>query len=182
MVRLLVALSALVAVTFAATVDLDADAKAMFVDLHNQYRRATGASMEDLIWDDQLADVAAGYSGKCEFAHPSDNDYGENIYLGWGPSFSSGAAEAKKAVDKWHSEIDNVDPDWECIANVPEATCGHYSQEVWAKSKKLGCAITTDCEINGHKWALVFCEYSPAGNMMKGYDWDNKKYIVNPPY
>jgi len=182
MSAILLCLSALVAVTLAGLVDLDDEAKQTFIDLHNKFRKETGADMEDLVWDDTLAKTAQEYSKKCEFHHPAGNKYGENIYLGWGPAFTTGAAEAAKATNKWHTEIANVDADWDCIANRPKATCGHFSQQIWANTKKLGCAITTECKIFGKVWNLVFCEYDPAGNMMKAYDYENQKYIPNAPY
>jgi len=179
---MVILLAACVALTLANTVDLDDAAKQAFVDLHNEYRRATGVDMPDLTWDEDLAAAAAEYSSKCEFAHPPNNPYGENIYLGWGPAYTDGASEAKKASDKWHTEIDNVDADWDCIANRPEATCGHYSQEVWAETTKIGCAITRHCQYMTYDMNMVFCEYSPRGNMMKDYDAATGKFIANPPY
>merc|ERR1712002_179105 len=180
--QVILILSALVALTLAGTIELDDEAKKAFVDLHNQYREETGAEMPDLEWDDTLAAKAAEYSSECKFAHPTNNPYGENIYLGWGPAFTTGAAEARKATEKWHTEIDNVDNDWMCIATHDSKTCGHYSQQIWAKTTKIGCAITTECKINGNVWNLVFCEYDPAGNMMKAYDQATKTYTPNPPY
>ena len=93
--------------------------------------------MPDLEWDDTLAAKAAEFSSKCEFYHPPNNPYGENIYLGWGPAFTTGAAEAAKATNKWHTEIDVVDADWKCIAGKNIATCGHYSQQIWKKTTKV---------------------------------------------
>merc|ERR1711962_942575 len=70
MIKVTLCLSALVALTLAETVELDEEAKNMFVNLHNQYREETGAEMPDLEWDDTLAAKAAEFSSKCEFYHP----------------------------------------------------------------------------------------------------------------
>ena len=119
--------------------------------------------MPDLTWDEDLAAAAAEYSSKCEFAHPPNNPYGENIYLGWGPAYTDGASEAKKASDKWHTEIDNVDADWDCIANRPEATCGHYSQEVWAETTKVS---QTDIMSNvGSKLGQIGSKWDKSGSL-----------------
>jgi len=181
----LAVLSCLAALTFAETLTLSQEAKDKFINLHNEIRAATGAdNMPDLVWDETLAAKAREYSDKCEFAHDSSNSYGENIYLGWGASNTDGTKAANNAVRKWGEEIANVDDDgsWDCIANDPENTCGHYSQEVWAKTTKLGCGVTTNCELWGYTWTMVFCEYEPRGNMMKSYDSAAQKWIAKDPY
>ena len=70
MLRLLVALSALLAVALGSAVRLDQAAKDAFVDLQNANRHATGRSMPDLTWDDTLAARAAKHAASCVFAHP----------------------------------------------------------------------------------------------------------------
>merc|ERR1712121_107749 len=175
---LFILLSALVAVTFAnrGLVRLDQAAKDAFVNRHNKHRAETRAHEPNVSWDETLARTAANYAQACHFGHDMNNVYGENIYAGWGPGYTTAAAEAEKAVDSWHSEIANVDGRWDCIARHDKKTCGHYSQEVWAKTTKIGCAIARGCAWGSNEMNFVFCEYSPRGNMMKS--WTE----ANPPY
>merc|ERR1719320_1237351 len=86
----------------------------------------------------------------------------ENIFMGWGSVYSrgTGASIAEAANQSWYSEINNVDAAWKCVTGEP--TCGHYSQQVWATTTKIGCSITKNCDKDGG--VIVYCEYDPAGN------------------
>merc|ERR1712098_278369 len=155
-------LAALVALTVAGdNVALDAEAIAAFVDGHNQIRQEASPGMPNLVWDDALAAAAQEYAAMCQFKHHSGNKYGENIFMAWGSYYSRGSAAliAGEANKSWYSEISVVDAAWSCVSGSP--TCGHYSQQVWADTTKIGCAITKNCENGG---VLVFCEYDPRGN------------------
>jgi len=176
MVQTLIVFSALVAIAMAggSVVPLDQAAKDAFVNGQNAYRKAAGgAGMPNLSWDNNLAAFAGKMAGKCVMEHAKNNVNGENIYWDWSPSFKNGADTAKKAVDAWKSEIQYVNRAWSCIVN---GQCTHYSQMVWKKTTKVGCAIARPCHTQGYDWNLVFCEYSPKGNWLK----DNTH--ANPPY
>jgi len=177
MLRVILALSAFVALTSAGnTLILSQAAKDKFVDMHNSFRNSADASIPNLVWSDTLATTAAQNSDKCEFAH-SDSGYGENIYLGWGSQTGSSAANGASTM--WAEEMERVDEDgsWACIGTGnSDTTCGHYSQMVWRDTTEIGCAVTTGCELWGHTWTMVFCEYNPAGNMMK--TWNPKVFYA----
>lgn len=128
---------------------------------HNAVRAATGAGMPDLVWDDDVAAYAQAWSDEvaqnrgCTLQHrPRDGGewsqiYGENAYKGWAPP------TAQQVVDMWASEL--ADYDYE--TNTCSAVCGHYTQIVWATSRRLGCGMTT-CDSG----TLVYCNYDPPGN------------------
>ena len=98
--------------------------------------------MPDLKWDDDLAAAAAKASAKCEFSRTPNSPYGENIYYGSDRFHKDGITAATKAIERWQKQINNVDADWDCILNRPDATCDHYSQMVWAKTTKVSPRLT----------------------------------------
>ena len=42
---------------------------------------------------------------------------------------------------------------------------GHFTQQVWADSNLIGCAMTTTFDGKWNKWTL-YCNYGPGGNMI----------------
>jgi uncharacterized protein YkwD len=123
---------------------------------HNAVRSAHGVA--DIAWDNDLAAIAQNWADGCQWGHNagrSDNypDYvGENIY--GSSNVPSGAA----VTQAWASE----EADYNYDNNTCSAVCGHYTQIVWAKSTKLGCAIAS-CP-NGQVQNFVVCNYAPGGN------------------
>ena len=128
---------------------------------HNVVRAAVGVG--PMTWNDDLAALAAGFITNCQFAHTSQQQrsnvagfayVGENLFeeegaLPTGPEVS----------DAWASEKSNYDYSSNtCITTAME--CGHYTQQVWATSVDLGCAIQA-CPNNTY---IVECEYGPGGN------------------
>lgn len=102
--------------------------------------------------------MAQGWADRCEFKH-SGGKYGENIYASAGANTTS-----QDVVDSWMGEADQYD----YAANSCAGTCGHYTQVVWRKSTKLGCALR-DCTRNSpfqgfDRWQFWVCNYDPPGN------------------
>ncbi|EEE50692.1 hypothetical protein OsJ_30952 [Oryza sativa Japonica Group] len=109
-----------------------------YVNLHNSARRADGVG--PVSWDPKVASFAQSYAAKragdCRLQH-SGGPYGENIF--WG---SAGRAwSAADAVASW--------------------VCGHYTQVVWRKSVRIGCARVV-CAAN--RGVFITCNYDPPGN------------------
>ncbi|MBL4637560.1 MAG: Fis family transcriptional regulator [Kofleriaceae bacterium] len=125
---------------------------------HNLVRSAHG--VVDIVWDNEVAAIAQAWADNCEWGHNAgrSDDYpgyvGENIY---GASFvSSGAA----VVESWASE--EADYNYANNSCAVGKVCGHYTQVVWAKSLKLGCAVANCPNIATSNF--VVCNYSPGGN------------------
>ena len=125
-----------------------------FVNLHNRARAADGVG--PVAWDNTVARFARNYAAKrsadCRLQH-SGGPYGENIYKG------SGRSWAADAVRLWVDEKRN----YHLSSNTCDASkvCGHYTQVVWRKSTRIGCARVL-CA--GNRGVFIVCNYNPPGN------------------
>ncbi|PKI49231.1 hypothetical protein CRG98_030380 [Punica granatum] len=108
-----------------------------YLNAHNAARRQVG--VRPMAWDDKLATYARNYANKhigdCKMVH-SGGPYGENL------AWSSGDMSGTAAVKMW--------------------VCGHYTQVVWGKSVRLGCAKVR-CNSGG---TFIVCSYDPRGNIV----------------
>jgi len=119
-----------------------------------------------------LADMAQAQANTCSGEHGnmadcSGKEAGQNQY----ESSASDAFKSlsmKDAVTSWMSEK----KDWNAGSQTcnPGATCGHYTQVVWARSAKVGCGYN-QCgpapDASGQVWytTQVYCNYGPSGNV-----------------
>lgn len=126
-------------------------------DAHNRVR--ADVSVDPLSWNSELAALAESFIADCAFMHSTQADrsdkagfeyIGENLYMSGG--FMPTGADVS---DSWASEK----ADYDYANNSCATVCGHYTQQVWATTTDLGCAMK-QCG-NGY---LVSCEYGPGGN------------------
>ncbi|HEY4176475.1 MAG TPA: CAP domain-containing protein [Kofleriaceae bacterium] len=141
------------------------------VAAHNAVRAmvTTTPALPDLVWDQDLADIAAAWIAQCHDtdqpiglvdhnpAHTNGYNgqpFGENAYG------SSGGATGPAAVQSWAAEK----TDYTYSSNTCGAgkICGHYTQLVWRATTKVGCAIHTCPGLT--YGSTIFCDYAPAGN------------------
>ncbi|KAL6909887.1 hypothetical protein ACP4OV_001546 [Aristida adscensionis] len=126
-----------------------------FVNLHNQERAAD--KVGPVAWDAKVAKYAADYAAKlagdCRMQH-SGGPYGENLYQS-----GSKQASAADAVRKWVAEKAHYS--YATNSRDPGQMCGHYTQVVWRKSARIGCARVV-CGAN--RGVIIFCSYDPPGN------------------
>ncbi|KAL1557867.1 basic form of pathogenesis-related protein 1-like [Salvia divinorum] len=125
-----------------------------YIRAHNKARAKV--KVGPLVWNETLAEYARAYavvrSQDCEMQH-SDGPYGENLAAG------SWQVSAKEAVRMWVDERPLYDVkagickgEWSC--------CLHYTQVVWRRSQRVGCAHIP-CPDD---WTFVICNYDPPGN------------------
>lgn len=132
-----------------------------FLDAHNAARAAVG--VEPMTWDAGVEAYAQNYanirSADCSLTHSGSQSYGygENIAAGGDAASLTALSAVKMWVDeqKYYDYATNS-------CNAPSGQmCLHYTQVVWRKSTKLGCA-RVQCS-NGVGY-FVTCNYSPMGN------------------
>nr|XP_012606494.1 GLIPR1-like protein 1 [Microcebus murinus] len=147
------------------------------VTTHNKWRSQVNppaADMKYMSWDASLAEVALAWAKKCKFKHdPCLNRpngcvkrfkfVGQNIWLGGLKGFT-----ARTAINSWHKEVANYNFNNRSCTKV----CGHYTQVVWAKSYKVGCAVENCPTLR----ALFVCNYGPAGNYL-----NSRPYTTGEP-
>uniref|UniRef100_A0A3B3RFK2 GLI pathosis related 1 n=1 Tax=Paramormyrops kingsleyae TaxID=1676925 RepID=A0A3B3RFK2_9TELE len=117
------------------------------VRTHNYHRSRVTPPASNMMYmtrDETLAKVAQDWASKCIFSHnpslqipyklhPSFRTVGENIWKGSTALFSvENAIQMWVGESKYYSYQTN-----QCNG------CGHYTQVVWAKSYKVGCASNT---------------------------------------
>lgn len=137
-----------------------------FLELHNQYRHDVG--VDSLVWSDQLADYALEWAEvlakehNCNIRHrPRSGEYtqrfGENIYIMWG-----GEPKVEDVMQNWAAE-EKIHYKGEPIGSIKSNhPTGHYTQIVWHKTRRFGCARVM-CEKNRGTYIWV-CNYDPPGN------------------
>lgn len=132
-----------------------------FLNAHNSARAAVGVGQ--MTWDNKVASYAQQYAkshiGDCSLVH-SGGPYGENL------AWSSGDLSGTDAVRMWVNEKANYNYGSNTCASGK--VCGHYTQVVWRKSVRLGCAKV---RCNNNKGTFIGCNYDPPGN-----------YIGQKPY
>ncbi|KAJ0724417.1 putative CAP domain-containing protein [Helianthus annuus] len=133
-----------------------------FLTIQNKARAAL--RMPPLVWDAGLARYANLYSRQrrqdCLLKH-SNGPFGENIF--WGSGYGWTPAQAAMAwvgEQRWYRYGSNS-----CSGG---RECGHYTQIVWRKTKRIGCARVT---CFGGRGVFMTCNYFPPGN-----------YIGEKPY
>ncbi|XP_014859073.1 PREDICTED: glioma pathogenesis-related protein 1 isoform X2 [Poecilia mexicana] len=145
------------------------------VEEHNKARSAVRPPANDMLymsWDEALAITARAWGKHCDFKHnvhlrevgrmhPTFTSVGENIWTGYPPNMFS----VKSAVQSWVDEVQ----DYSYEENNCTAVCGHYTQVVWARSYKVGCAVV-HCphgvkNFDQSPGAIFVCNYAPGGNI-----------------
>lgn len=125
--------------------------------VHNRARAEV--DVPPLQWSPQLAHSAQRWAdrlagGSCRMRHSRGSGYGENLYMG-----SADYYEVKDAALAWVRErrLYRGGPlrrhDW--------APSGHYTQMVWADTRRLGCGVS-ECD----DMMVVVCHYDPKGNYL----------------
>ncbi|XP_070575339.1 GLIPR1-like protein 1 [Ptychodera flava] len=115
--------------------------------------------MQHMFWHDELAHMAQTWAENCVFDHGQpDHDLEEYGRIGQN-MWTGKHGRVVNAVNSWYNEYRFYD--FERHDCTEGKQCGHYIQEVWFRTKHVGCGFH-DCEDEG--WTLIVCNYGPPGN------------------
>ncbi|RJF90233.1 CAP domain-containing protein [Sphingomonas cavernae] len=140
-------------------------AQSLIFKIHNRERLSLG--IPPLRWDDELAADAEQWAEHLattrtfeHFEEMSDDPdaQGENLWMG-----TKGAFSPATMVGHWIAEkevfVRGSFPDNSRTGDVEDV--GHYTQIVWRRTERIGCAIADD----GQDEYLV-CRYAESGNVI----------------
>ena len=134
------------------------------LDVHNAERAAVHVA--PLTWDNSLADGAQTWANQVARTGQFKHDpvytgytckgpcYGENI-----AGFFRDVSEPDGGQSKWIAEKSLYHGGPVTDANLYDV--GHYTQMVWQKSTKVGCATAPPSVF---AYSILVCRYDPPGN------------------
>lgn len=109
-----------------------------------------------LTWSAEIAGQAQAWADRLlaerRFAHRPRSPYGENLF-----EISGALASPSQVVADWGSEAGAYD----YASNKCLGVCGHYTQLVWAATKKVGCGVARN-----RRQEIWVCDYVPPGNFV----------------
>ncbi|KAK1568198.1 hypothetical protein Q3G72_021591 [Acer saccharum] len=127
-----------------------------YLDAHNSARAKVGVG--PMTWNETLATYAENYAytrvADCT-RESSGGPYGENLANGTESSISG-----TDIINIWIAEKANYDSSSNVCVGL--RSCKNYTQVVWQKSLRLGCAKVR-CSEGGYFFS---CNYDPPGNLI----------------
>ncbi|XP_065579922.1 venom allergen 3 homolog isoform X2 [Artemia franciscana] len=161
--------------------------KKFIVDLHNYYRsrvavgaetrgspgpQPKAANMKELVWDEELAQIAERWARQCRFEHDVNRDvkrYGVGQNLGIRFSSRSEKANWEAVIDSWYNEVEFANRRLvQQLSSSNLSRVGHYTQMVAANTEAIGCSAVTYEDPRGRfqNTILFVCNYGPLGNFI----------------
>jgi len=133
-------------------------------------RQPKAANMRQLVWNDELAEIAQRWINQCAGAHDKNRRTDEFSWVGQNWAMSSNGNKdqqqslATSFVQMWYDEVKDMskkaltDPTGK--NNGKTGVIGHYTQVVWAETTDVGCGY-----IASSKGSYMACNYGPGGNV-----------------
>ncbi|XP_064114200.1 uncharacterized protein LOC135220714 [Macrobrachium nipponense] len=135
------------------------------------------ANMRELVWNDQLAEVAEAWAKQCKQGHDQVGErkicsrnyfVGQNLHFYYGPS---PVVDWENAVNEWYNEVADLPNEIAAsYRSLLPIKIGHYTQVVWADTTEIGCGIVHyQIEYSGRFFPeakLYACNYGQAGNVV----------------
>jgi len=135
-------------------VDSDTVLAREILDAHNFIRAELKLPL--LQWSNELANLSQKWANTLlaqnRFYINPTTLYGQNLFM-----VSGGSASPAAVVRQWASELQSYDYD----SNTCSGVCGHYTQLVWKRTSRVGCAVARSS--NREVWV---CDYDPPGNVL----------------
>ena len=154
--------------------------KQVMLDGHNDVRCGVSPAatvMPPLVWDARLEATAQAWAQTCYAAesppvlidHNPNRSVGHPFYVGENIYGSSGFATPAGAVSLWAGEVDDYTYGPYGSPGTCSGVCGHYTQIVWADTRRVGCARSY-CAGFEYPSSIV-CDYGPGGNYNGQYPY-----------
>ncbi|CAG9859097.1 unnamed protein product, partial [Phyllotreta striolata] len=171
--------------------------KQLIVDQHNTFRnmvaigeerrgdpgpQPSSAQMYALSYNGELEYVVQCWLNSCEFAHDECRRTKNFTYVGQNLALYQTTSrtdrvnitgQIKKMITNWYDEVVDYPSNWTHFA-LPESgkMIGHYTQLVWGRTKKIGCAMV---RYKKGKWNVFYfgCNYGPGGNILHRIVYEN---------
>lgn len=155
--------------------------KSTIVKLHNTIRQkvASGkvysqppaASMPDLVWDDELAQVAQRWVNQCkvgsdECRNVDRFNVGQNLAE---EESTKSDTKLEDLIHLWFGEFKHFNPEEVSKYTGKEVNkAGRYTQLVWASTTKVGCGCIKHRDNRNYKAVItrLVCNYGPRGNVI----------------
>ncbi|XP_014601952.1 PREDICTED: venom allergen 5-like [Polistes canadensis] len=158
---------------------ISCEEKQIILDEHNRLRQLVAlgqihgqpgaANMMEMLWDDELADVAQKWADSCAEVHDNYRNVrrfavGQNIARTWttrppGPYDSE--PNWRRQISGWFNEVQHYHTGY-------SKTTGHYTQLVWSDSFLIGCGYSFYYDPAKGYTKNYVCNYGPSGNII-GY-------------
>ncbi|CAL4059492.1 unnamed protein product, partial [Meganyctiphanes norvegica] len=148
----------------------------------------SASNMRQLVWNNQLAEVAQAWANQCPHGHDCYNcrkicshnyPIGQNIYFHWGHSKSSGWAQA---IEDWYSEVVNMNKSLVDAFAPQGRTIARYTQVVWSETREIGCGAVYYSVDYFPESKIYVCNYGPAGNLLGRYVYKRGPAATHCPY
>jgi len=136
------------------------------------------ANMRELVWNDELAEVAQRWVDQCAGAHDSNrrtetfSSVGQNWAAMYGGNHDDSNAKATQMVENWYSEVKDItlkavnSYSSDLAVTGSTGVIGHYTQVVWAETAEVGCGYMTSSNDDYGLESVLVCNYGPAGNWL----------------
>ncbi|XP_072399645.1 venom allergen 5-like [Diabrotica undecimpunctata] len=163
-------------------IHLTDDDRRYILHLHNNLRNkvATGqekrgnqpsaSNMKALSYNRELESIAQCLTNTCNFAHDKCRRtaqwswVGQNLGIRWTKGYVENVRSViTDVINSWYNE-DKDFRSWGVSRYGFNARVGHYTQQVWANTDHIGCAITFFVNSDGWNTHLMACNYGPGGN------------------
>uniref|UniRef100_A0A0M3HFS6 SCP domain-containing protein n=1 Tax=Ascaris lumbricoides TaxID=6252 RepID=A0A0M3HFS6_ASCLU len=114
---------------------------------------------------------AQDWADRCKYGHSTyeyRNQAGENIYMWMIDRHESIDTNTLKATQLWWDEIELINmtsPEDYKMNEKIIATAGHWSQQAWGATTKIGCGVA-NCTDPPWYVTHVVCHYFVAGNYL----------------
>ncbi|XP_077507822.1 venom allergen 3-like [Amblyomma americanum] len=160
----------------------DKDQQDAIVKAHNEYRSLVAkgmlenfqpaADMCEIIWDQDLAEVAQSYVEQCapRTEAPQARDFieqGQNLCVETLPT-SANETGIEGCIANWFQEYtdcpEGIIQSFRNVTGLEEASCEHFTQLIWSRSQYVGCGFALVQSSDGVTRNLYACNYDEPGN------------------